>query len=218
MNIPLDIYSNLSFSTCPHATDEELYHLINLNFLLEGVLQFIISCLGVAGNTISIFLLLGRQLKNSFNKLLAILAVFDLIYLVTMMLDSMSKLGLHILIFPHFLHIGILTPVQVWLKFAFEPSLTKHSYYESKSDIIRFCKQFPVCVKLSGSGQRLQHMHKKHLFAGSCHHTCAILCSTRRVVHSDFRMWWDLSPPIVGGLMGGDKGPMGGYWRVIRDK
>ena len=108
MNTSLDIYSNVSFSPCPHATDEELFQLMNLNFLLEGVLQLIISCLGVAGNTISIFLLLGRQLKNSFNKLLAVLAVFDLIYLVTMMVDSMSKLGLendlHILMFPYILH------------------------------------------------------------------------------------------------------------------
>ena len=31
-----------------------------------------------------------------------------------------------------------------------------------------------------------------------------------RVVHSDFHMGGDLSPPIGGGPMGGDKGPMGG--------
>ena len=31
-----------------------------------------------------------------------------------------------------------------------------------------------------------------------------------RVVSSDFRMGGDLSPPIGGGPMGGDKGPMGG--------
>ena len=38
-----------------------------------------------------------------------------------------------------------------------------------------------------------------------------------RVVNSDFRMGGDRSPPIGGGLKGGDKGPMGGEWRVIRD-
>ena len=31
-------------------------------------------------------------------------------------------------------------------------------------------------------------------------------------------MGGDTSPPIGGGHMGGDKGPMGGDWRVIRDK
>ena len=35
-----------------------------------------------------------------------------------------------------------------------------------------------------------------------------------RVVHSDFRMGGDWSPPIGGG---GHKGPHGGDWRVIRD-
>ena len=39
-----------------------------------------------------------------------------------------------------------------------------------------------------------------------------------RVGPTDFGMGGDLSPPIGGGHMGGDKGPMGGDWRVIRDK
>ena len=39
-----------------------------------------------------------------------------------------------------------------------------------------------------------------------------------RDVHSDFGMGGDWSPPIGGGLKGGDKGPMGGDLRVIRDK
>jgi hypothetical protein len=101
--------SSLSdISSCPKGTDEELEELVNLHFMLEGVLQCLISCLGVVGNTISIVILLGRELRNSFTKLLAILAVFDLIYLFTMVIDSLSKLGLksdlHMLMFPHFLH------------------------------------------------------------------------------------------------------------------
>ena len=38
-----------------------------------------------------------------------------------------------------------------------------------------------------------------------------------RAVHGDFRMGGDESPPIGGGPVGGDKGPMGGDSRVIRD-
>ena len=100
---------NLSdISNCPEATDKELEELVNLHFIFEGVLQCLISYLGVLGNSISIALLLGRELKNSFTKLMAILAVFDLIYLFTMVIESSSKLGLqnelHILMFPHFLH------------------------------------------------------------------------------------------------------------------
>ena len=36
--------------------------------------------------------------------------------------------------------------------------------------------------------------------------------------HTDFGMGGDQSPPIGGGPKGGDKGPMGGDWRVIRNK
>ena len=39
-----------------------------------------------------------------------------------------------------------------------------------------------------------------------------------RVTPTDSGMGGDLSPPIGGGHMGGDKGPMGGDLRVIRDK
>ena len=108
MSLSTSNLSNISVSTCPEASDRELTQLVNLHFLLEGVLQCLISSAGVVGNTISIFLLLGKQLKNSFNHLLAVLAVFDPIYIVTMLLDSISKLGLEndlqILMFPHFLH------------------------------------------------------------------------------------------------------------------
>ena len=39
-----------------------------------------------------------------------------------------------------------------------------------------------------------------------------------RVVNADFRMGGGLVPPIGEKLMGMDKGPMGGDWRVICDK
>ena len=39
-----------------------------------------------------------------------------------------------------------------------------------------------------------------------------------RAANTDFGMGGDRSPPIGGGPKGGDKGPMGGDWRVIRDK
>ena len=68
----------------------------------------VVCCFGVIGNSISITLLLSKQLRNSFNKLLAILAVFDLTYLITMTLDSLGNLGLESslqkLMFPYFLY------------------------------------------------------------------------------------------------------------------
>ena len=51
-------------------------------------------------------------------------------------------------------------------------------------------------------------------FDGTCLHHCTI----DRAAHTDFGMGGDRSPPIGGGPKGGDKGPMGGDWRVIRDK
>ena len=81
---------------------------MGLSFILDGVVKMIVCVMGVMGNTISITLLLSAQLRNSFNKLLAILAVFDLIYLFTMTLDSLDNLGLETslqtLMFPYFLY------------------------------------------------------------------------------------------------------------------
>ena len=45
------------------ATEEELVLLQLLSFLLEGVLQLVICCCGILGNTISILLLLGKHMK-----------------------------------------------------------------------------------------------------------------------------------------------------------
>ena len=60
------------------------------------------------GNTISILLLLSKSMRNSFNKLIATLAIFDLIYLLTMLLESLRKLGLqtntHVILSPYFLY------------------------------------------------------------------------------------------------------------------
>ena len=58
-------------------------------------MQLVICSLGIAGNTIAILLLLGKSLRNSFNKLIAILAIFHLIYLLTILPESLRKLGLH---------------------------------------------------------------------------------------------------------------------------
>ena len=61
-------------------------------------------------------------------------------------------------------------------------------------------------------------------FIGFVCKTCLISNSTNgnsehnRAGHTDFGKGGDLSPPIGGGPKGGDKGPMGGDWRVIRDK
>ena len=98
---------NLTFSICPGVTKIQMDLLIFFSFLLEGVCQMVISTLGVLGNLASIFLLTRPELRSCFNQLLAVLASFDLLYLITMLLESLRKLGIetdaHILLFPHIL-------------------------------------------------------------------------------------------------------------------
>jgi len=100
--------SVLNISQCPTATEEELIGLEQLSMVLVGGLQLALSTLGLIGNTLSIVLLSSPLLRSPFNQLLRVLACFDLVYLVTMILESMRKLGLetwlHLVIFPQFLH------------------------------------------------------------------------------------------------------------------
>ena len=99
--------SNLSLS-CPVASSDYLSFLILLSFLLEGVVQFIISNLGILGNAASIFLLTRKELHSFFNQLLTVLVVYDMVYLLTMVLESLRKLGLeseiHTMLFPYLLY------------------------------------------------------------------------------------------------------------------
>jgi len=98
----------VNISHCPTATLEELEGLEQLSRVLVGGLQLALSTLGLIGNTLSIVLLSSPLLRTPFNQLLRVLACFDLVYLVTMILESMRKLGLetwlHLVIFPQFLH------------------------------------------------------------------------------------------------------------------
>ena len=93
---------------CPRVTDEQLEFLNLSSLILEGIIQMIICSLGIMGNTASIYLLSRPELKSSFNQLLAVLASFDLLYLITMFLESMRILGcetdFHIFMFPYFLY------------------------------------------------------------------------------------------------------------------
>ena len=54
------------------------------------------------------FVLTRKALRNFFNQLLVVLSVYDIVYCFTMMLESLTKLGLdsafHTLLFPHFLY------------------------------------------------------------------------------------------------------------------
>ena len=108
LNITNTSTINSSIDTCPEATSQELDTLNLLSFLLDGVLQFIISCLGILGNVTSIFILTRKELYSFFNQLLVVLVMYDLIYLITTMIESTTKLGVeheaHTFLFPYLLY------------------------------------------------------------------------------------------------------------------
>ena len=62
----------------------------------------------LTGNIASIFLLTRKELSSFFNQLLAILCTFDMIYLLTMMLEAIRNLGLetsaHVVLFSYLLY------------------------------------------------------------------------------------------------------------------
>ena len=67
--------------------DAELYQIIR--WWLEGVLHIIICVIGFATNLGSIRVLISHEMKNLFNITLAILAIFDTIYTVCDILESL---------------------------------------------------------------------------------------------------------------------------------
>ena len=55
--------------------------------LLQGVLMPIVGAVGLAGNLLSVAVLSGKEMSNSFNKLLITLTIFDTTFIVFMVID-----------------------------------------------------------------------------------------------------------------------------------
>ncbi|TRY70678.1 hypothetical protein TCAL_05430 [Tigriopus californicus] len=73
---------------CSGASDEELELYARINWWTEGVFQMIISLIGLCGNSISIWILCSKAMQSIFNRLLIVLAIFDNMYLIFSVLDS----------------------------------------------------------------------------------------------------------------------------------
>ena len=138
-------HNNLSLS-CPQATSDDLDVLQLSSFLLEGVTHFCLSIIGVLGNTTSIFLLTRRSLNNFFNKLLVWLAVFDLLFCFTMLLESLSRMGIEsyfqLMLFPHFLYpLGAISMTgSIYMTMA----VSLERYIAIRQPISRLPKQFSM--------------------------------------------------------------------------
>ena len=62
--------------------------------MLIVLCQVVLAVLGVVTNLISIYVLSRKELRNTFNQLLIILAIFDILYLCLVFIDSIGEQNL----------------------------------------------------------------------------------------------------------------------------
>ena len=62
--------------------------------MLIVLCQVVLAVLGVVTNLISIYVLSRKELRNTFNQLLIILAIFDILYLFLVFIDSIGEQNL----------------------------------------------------------------------------------------------------------------------------
>eukprot|EP00095_Tigriopus_kingsejongensis_P009500 maker-scaffold1595_size34508-snap-gene-0.9 protein:Tk09500 transcript:maker-scaffold1595_size34508-snap-gene-0.9-mRNA-1 annotation:"mitogen-activated protein kinase kinase kinase 1-like" len=93
---------------CSGATDEELELYYMINWWTEGVLQVLISVVGICGNFVSMWIMSSGRMQSVFNRLLIFLALFDNLYLILSILDSIrhehGTLNIHYHLFANVLY------------------------------------------------------------------------------------------------------------------
>ena len=101
---------NLTEYKCDVVVTDESTHASNLQqWWMEGVIQIGVACLGLAGNSLAIPVLLSGKLNSIFNKILVFLAVFDNVFIVCSLLEAVRKNfraihDLHVYLFAYFLY------------------------------------------------------------------------------------------------------------------
>ena len=94
---------------CPFITKAQHDFRMQFAFWTEGVAILVLGLLGLVGNIFSSFVLARKTMRNSFNLLLIVLAIYDNTYLVCSILQSFRKQfgldsDLHTILFPWFLY------------------------------------------------------------------------------------------------------------------
>ena len=94
-----------TYYPCEDGTTEAQAIAYNdLQWILEGYVQTVINVFGLTANLIAIPVLISKELCNTFNRTLAVLAVFDLLFNVCDLLETRRQLhgtnDLHQLMFP----------------------------------------------------------------------------------------------------------------------
>ena len=80
-------YKNSSITIC-EPTDEEWDLITTTSWWIQGIASLILSCLGLLLNSLAVFILVSSKKSDSFNRLLACLAVFDNMYLLNGISES----------------------------------------------------------------------------------------------------------------------------------
>ena len=82
---------------------------IEVAWWIDGVAQTVIACLGLAGNSLAIPVLMSNRLNSVFNKILLFLAIFDNIFIICSILEATRKNfqpinETHVYLFAYFLY------------------------------------------------------------------------------------------------------------------
>ena len=85
----VDLHSNNHNCTDGIGIDDYVNYNIFIKFLLDGIFRVSICILGLIANGVSIPVLFSDKMKNLFNITLAILALFDTIYVLCDLLESL---------------------------------------------------------------------------------------------------------------------------------
>ena len=129
---------------CYEISELDWEYVDSFAFWVEGIMQCILAISGIFGNSISTFILLKKNMRNSFNSLLIALTFMDTCYLIGAILESFRKCFsistyLHIQMFPYFLYPGIniafTSSVVMRVGIAIERYITVHHPIEHRTQI-----------------------------------------------------------------------------------
>ena len=98
--------NNVTAMICDESHDQELY--AALSWWLEGIVELLICLTGLIVNCIAIPILCSKKMSSIFNRLLVFLTVFDNLFIVCCILESMRKYfgssDWHQMVFIYFLY------------------------------------------------------------------------------------------------------------------
>ena len=106
--------------SCSQTSEEQWQFLAKVNLVVGGYATITVAIIGILANTLAIAVFARKNFKSNFNDLLIGLSTFDLLFLITMITESVRKnfeghfgdpesfsgflTSLHHLLFPYFLY------------------------------------------------------------------------------------------------------------------